>query len=646
MAANISETLQQQQSRHADQIQQAERLAVLGFWEWDIVEDRLIYCSEGYARILGMTREECLQAFASSDKDWTAVHPEDRQRYIDEEMRGYESGEGIDIEYRIITSGGRIRYVHEISEVIKNDLGEVLRTSGIMQDITERRVAVEQLWESERKSRAWLEHSPICTKIVDLDFNLQYMSNAGTQGLRIDDITPFYGKPYPFDFYPESFRDEMVRNLKKVKETGEIATQEASVLDIEGHEIWFHSTLVPVNGENGLIDYIIVVSIDITERKRLNQELIKMEKLKSIGVLAGGIAHDLNNLLTAVVGNLSLARICEDLADKDRKIEQAENASMHVAALAQQLLTFSKGGLPVRQRVDLGKLLHGWVSFPLRGSNVSSEYSIAGDLWDVDIDEGQINQVVTNLIINAKQSMRDGGVVRLSADNILLEKGAVGTLDAGSYIKISVQDEGEGIPEDIKHQIFDPFFSTKRAGSGLGLATSHSIIEKHDGYISVDSTVGAGSTFTIYLPVTTGTNFAQPKMEDAVLLSGEGSVLLMDDDERIRELAVESLAKLGYTATTTKDGIETVATYREAFDSENPFDLVILDLTIPGEVGGREVVEQIKRIDPSVKAIVCSGYSTDPVMARFSDYGFKGSISKPFRIRELSKVLQVVLQES
>ncbi len=646
MAANISESAKQPCSRHAGQIELAERLAVVGFWEWDLIADCLTYCSAGYARIMGMTREECLEDSANSDKDLLSVHPDDQQRYRDAENRGCASGEGVDIEYRVISPNGSIRYIHEISEVTKDASGELIRASGTIQDITERRVAAEQLWEAERKSRAWLEHSPACTKIVDLDFNLQYMSNAGVRGLRIDDITPFYGKPYPFDFYPKAFRDKMIENLQWVKETGEITTQEASVVDVDGNDVWFHSTLVPVNDDDGHIDYIMVVSIDVTERKRLNQELIRMEKLESIGILAGGIAHDLNNLLTSVVGNLSLARMCEDAADKDSKIEDAERASLHLEALSKQLLTFSKGGLPIRQRVELGKLLRGWVTFPLRGSNVTSEYLIASDLWDVNIDEGQINQVITNLVINAKQSMRHGGVIQLTADNVRLEKDAIGTLEAGSYVTIAVHDEGEGIPKEIQHQIFDPFFSTKKAGSGLGLATSHSIVEKHDGCISVESSPGVGSTFTLYLPMAKGKKLVQSKREDADALVGDGRVLLMDDDEMIRELVVDSLARLGYTATTTRNDVETITAYRKAFDSETPFDLVILDLTIPGGDGGREVIRQIKQIDPNVKAIVCSGYSTDPVMANFCDYGFKGRISKPFRIKELAKTVRAVLKET
>lgn len=252
---------------------------------------------------------------------------------------------------------------------------------------------------------------------------------------------------------------------------------------------------------------------DITERKRLDEELIKMEKLKSIGVLAGGIAHDSNNLLTAIVGNLSLARACEDPADKDSKIEAAEKASLQVAALTKQLLTFSKGGLPVRRRVDLGKLLRGWVLFTLRGSNVTSENSIADDLWEVSIDEGQINQVITNLIINANQAMPDGGTVKLSAENIQLDNSFTGTLQPGSYVKIAVRDDGEGIPHEVRQKIFDPFFSTKTTGSGLGLATSLSIIETHDGCISAESTQGHGATFVIYLPVATGEKAAKPRSD-------------------------------------------------------------------------------------------------------------------------------------
>jgi len=631
--------------RAASGINQAERLALLGFWEWDVINDHLTYCSEGYAHILGMSVEACIAAGSNSDNDRSLVHSEDRQRYIAAEEQAYIDGTGIDIEYRLVTADGQTRNVQEISEVTKNDLGEVIQLSGTIQDISQRKSAEGQLRESERKWRAWLEHSPACTKIVDLDFNLQYMSNAGIQGLGIDDITDFYGKPYPLDFYPESFRTEMAGSLKQVVATGEIVEQEAAVLDLEGNEIWFHSTLVPVQGENAQIDYIMIVSLDITERKHLNDELIKMEKLESIGVLAGGIAHDLNNLLTAVVGNLSLARMCESAAEKDATLAEAEKASQHVEALAEQLLTFAKGGLPVRQRVDLGKLLSDWASFPLRGSNVTAEYTIADDLWDVNVDDGQINQVITNVVINAMQSMPRGGAIKLRAENITLDERVIGTLDAGSYVKITVADEGEGIPHDIKRRIFDPFFSTKNSGSGLGLATSHSIIEKHDGYITVDSSMGAGTTFSIYLPIATGEKPLELELPKTVSLSGKGSVLLMDDEKAIREFVVTSLSKLGYRVTTSRNDVEAVAAYEKAMKANSPYDLVILDLTIPGGLGGRDVIQRLLHIDPNVTGIVCSGYSTDPVMAKHLNYGFKASISKPFRVQQLGKVVRAVLEE-
>ena len=249
-----------------NQLRQAERLADVGFWEWNRIEDRLSYCSEKYALMLDMTIEECMAASDSADKARLLVHPSDRQRYLELKEQSYGSGMGVDIKYRVVTAKGQTRHLHEISEVITDDSKEIVRISGTIQDITERELAEELLRESESRTRAWLEFSPACTKIVDLDFNLQYMSNAGVEGLQIDDITPYYGKPYPFEFYPKSFRDEMTGNLERVKKTGQVATQEASVLDTEGNEVWFHSTLVPVNNDAGELDYIMVVSIDTTDK--------------------------------------------------------------------------------------------------------------------------------------------------------------------------------------------------------------------------------------------------------------------------------------------------------------------------------------------------------------------------------------------
>ncbi len=416
------------------------------------------------------------------------------------------------------------------------------------------------------------------------------------------------------------------------------------IMDNEGNVRWIEDCKTSLFRE-GEFEGIDGIAFDITERKLMEEELLKVEKLESVGVLAGGIAHDLNNLLTGVVGSISLARLYDDPADKDRRLAEAEEASMGIKNLTQQLLTFSKGGVPVLQTADMAGLLVDSATFTLRGSNVGCEFSISDDLWPAEIDAGQMNQVINNLVINSQHAMPRGGVIKICAENVTINAKHGLALKPGAYIKVSVADQGIGIPEGKIQKIFDPFFTTKRTGNGLGLATSYSIIQKHNGHITVESQVGVGTTFYIYLPASPGEIIVTEKKEEKELVTGEGKMLVMDDEKHIRDLAAEMLSNIGYEVTTSIDGAETIEIYETAMGSGYPFDAVIIDLTIPGGMGGKETIQRLTKIDPAVKAIVSSGYSNDPVMANFAEYGFKGVVAKPYKARELSEVLHKVITE-
>jgi len=390
-------------------------------------------------------------------------------------------------------------------------------------------------------------------------------------------------------------------------------------------------------------EYICAFVRDITEQKRIEEELVKAQKLESIGILAGGIAHDFNNLLTGIMGNISLARLrMEEDSPICEMLQEAENASIRAASLTNQLLTFSKGGEPVKELASIAELIKEAAGFSTRGSNVRCEYSISPDLWSAEVDKGQLSQVINNLIINAQQAMPEGGIVKLSAANITVEK-EHDVLRGGNYVQISVEDEGTGIPKEYLQRIFDPYFTTKQKGSGLGLATSYSIISKHGGLLTVDSEMGAGTTFTIYIPASEQVNRRDKEGERGVLEGGEGRVLVMDDDEIIRDVAEMILEDIGYDFQLAGDGAEAVELYKEALEGEHSFDAVILDLTVPGGMGGKETMENLIRIDPNVRAIVSSGYSNDPVMADFEKYGFKGIVAKPYNAQELSRILHRII---
>jgi signal transduction histidine kinase len=381
----------------------------------------------------------------------------------------------------------------------------------------------------------------------------------------------------------------------------------------------------------------------MAERQRMEDELLKVRKIESVGVFAAGIAHDFNNLLTGILGYISLAQV---VAKMDAKVlaymTEAEQACQRATALTQQLLTFAKGGAPVRHTISLVEILKESVGFALRGANVRGDIQIAADLWPVDVDAGQINQVIHNVVLNAVQAMPGGGTVEVRADNIVFEADAPFPLIEGQYAKITVQDYGCGIPKEVLSNIFDPYFTTKAEGSGLGLTTAYAIVTKHDGYITVTSEMGLGTTIVIYLPASQQA-LVSAQTRPHIPLSGSGRILVMDDEEVIRNLLRELLETLGYTVECVQDGAEAVAVYQCAQAARQPFAAVILDYTIPGSMGGLETLNHLRAIDPQVKALISSGYANNPVMADWAYYGFSGVVAKPYTMAQLQEVLHNVL---
>ena len=382
---------------------------------------------------------------------------------------------------------------------------------------------------------------------------------------------------------------------------------------------------------------------DITQRLQFDDELQKTEKLKTATVLAGGIAHDFNNLLTAVLGNLSLAKLEAAGDEKMRaRLAETEKAIFRAKDLTHQLLTFAKGSSPTRKTVKLGKLIEEAARFVLHGSKVKCECLTSEDLWMAEVDEGQINQVINNLVINASHAMNDGGVCTIRAENVKLDRASGFPVPPGNYVKIIVEDQGHGISPDILDKIFDPFYTTKKQGSGLGLSSSYTIVKNHGGHITVDSTVGKGTNFYVYLPASNN----KPEQEfetEEIDLSGDGRILVMDDEEIVREAVTSLLQYLGYDVETAKEGQDAVDMYELSMKIGEPYDAVIMDLTVPGGMGGKEAVGKIRQLDPSARVIVSSGYYTDPVLAHFKDYGFVGVVPKPYQLDELGKVVKGVL---
>lgn len=402
----------------------------------------------------------------------------------------------------------------------------------------------------------------------------------------------------------------------------------------------------PIRDRDGKILGVVLVFRDLTDMRQLEEELIKADKLESIGLLAGGIAHDFNNILTAVVGNISLAQLCLAPGQEPvQLLQEAERAALRAQHLTQQLLTFAKGGLPVKKLISMRELLKESVEFSLRGSNVRCSLVLPEDLWPANVDEGQIIQVVNNLVINAGQAMPQGGLLEVSASNLTLPPPAtdpVLPLLAGNYVKITVKDHGIGIPEEHLQKIFDPYFTTKKQGNGLGLFTAYAIMKKHDGHIAVTSEVGVGTTFDLYLPAL-ATGVVPSQVSPASLSAGTGRILVMDDESMIRDVTSAMLERFGYEVALVEDGVQVLARYRQAYEAGQPFDAVIMDLTVPGSIGGKETIGPLLELDPRAKAIVVSGYSNDPILAHYEQYGFRGYLVKPYKSEDLLQVLQRVL---
>ena len=412
----------------------------------------------------------------------------------------------------------------------------------------------------------------------------------------------------------------------------------------DGAMLWIHDRAFTNYSRDG---HMIACGIfsDITERKRLEEELLKMHKLESVGILAGGIAHDFNNLLGAILGNISVAKIFtnSDMRVNDL-LNRAEEACDMAKDLSYRLLTFAKGGDPLRRTMDIKDLLQSSIRLSLTGSSIRADFSIAEELFPVEIDEGQIRQVLNNLVLNAKEAMPEGGSVSIRAENIYLSGNQQIPLKKGNYLRISFQDYGIGIPENILNKIFDPYFSTKGLGSkkgqGLGLTICHSIVKHHGGLVTVDSWPGFGTTFHIYLPASAEWHRPGKSSISSSVRSHKKRILVMDDDENIRYTLKQMLLHLGYAVTGTCNSEETISAYRSAMLKKKPYHYVMLDLTIQGGTGGEKTMSELKGLDPSVKGIISSGYAHDPVMTHYEDYNFIAAIAKPFTFEKLSTLLK------
>ena len=413
----------------------------------------------------------------------------------------------------------------------------------------------------------------------------------------------------------------------------------------DGELYWELASISPITNSAGVITHFVAVKEDITEQKRMEEEIRRAHNLKSLGLLAGGIAHDFNNVLTGVMGSLALLQHFLDKDSMEHEIaSEAQQAATKTKALTQQLMTFAKGGTPIKETASIEELIRETTSLSLHGANTRPEFHFSDGLPSVDIDTGQISQVIQNLVLNADQAMPNGGTLKISADHVEVAAGDPLPLEAGTYVRVSVEDQGIGISDDLLSQVFDPYFSTKETGHGLGLSICHSIIQRHNGHITVSSRQNVGTTFEFYLPASEEQVITVTENERE-WARGTGKILLMDDEETIHQMMGRTLKALGYEVESVYDGKEVLQAYKVALETDKPFDVVIMDLTIPGGMGGKEAIGKLLVIDPRVQALVSSGYSNDPVMADFAEYGFAGSVAKPVDIEELADMVKRILTD-
>jgi PAS domain S-box-containing protein len=552
-------------------------------------------------------------------------------------------------EFRVRARHGQIRWLRGSASPTSQPDGSVL-WNGVLLDITERVQAVQDLEHERLFLTAVLDTVAALVLVLDTEGRIVGFNRALEKltGWTADEVRGRFAWDALINIEAAAKGMQVIQD--NLDSDGEVVDYESPLRTKTGEMrtvLWQSTRMLH---EDGSIEFMIGTGIDITEKRRLETAASRVDRLESLGVLAGGIAHDFNNLLMGVAGQVSLAlRHASPDPQIQECLDQALLACRQATALASQLLTFSTGGEPIKRCLNLNPLIQEVVGFALRGTTVRPEFDLpAEELWS-EVDPGQLAQVLHNLATNARQAMPNGGTLTIEAANVDIgakwnEGGR--PLDPGRYVRVAISDEGGGIDPANFRNLFDPWFTTKEEGTGLGLAVAHSVVVRHGGAITVDSVVGQGSTFRIYLPA------AEPPEEVEQADSGRNPpipamagrrVLVMDDEELVREVVGAMLIALGHEVAYASDGAQALRSYAESRTLGRPFDVVIMDLTIPGGMGGREAMRLLRETDPDAIVIASSGYVNDGTLANFESEGFRAVLPKPYLVRDLAQVLSEVV---
>lgn len=583
------------------------------------------------------------------------IFPEDlAEKYIADDKKVIESGEPLFVEEETsdMNKDGQRFIVATRKHPWLDNNGQIIGIYALGFDISELKQTEDALRESEEKFKALFDQMPCGCAIYSVIGNGDnfIFKNFNKASEKIENLKKenLIGKLVT-DIFPGVKRFGKFKIFQDVWKSGEMqyfptACYKNYYDDDSDPGTWRESWIFKLsNGD------IVSLYNDVSERKyaeiqneKLKTQLAQSQKMEAIGTLAGGIAHDFNNMLGVITGNISYAlssltkdnELYEVLADVQESSKQAQS-------LTNQLLTFSKGGAPIKKPSNINKIIRDAAIFSIRGAQSKCDFKLSENLWPSEVDEGQINQVINNLVINANQAMPNGGAIVISTENVGIETESGIPLPAGKYIKIGIEDQGVGISKNHLSNIFEPYFTTKQKGSGLGLATTYSIVKRHDGHITVYSEIEKGTVFNIYLPASLN-DYRESKDQKETIHKGQGKILVMDDQEPILKMLGRMLHRMGYETVFATDGSQAVEIYNNAQTSEKSIDAVILDLTVPGGMGGLKTIIELLKIDPHVKAVVSSGYSNDPIMSNYEDYGFCGIVPKPYTKAQLAEVLNKV----